>query len=595
MNIISLNEDHTSTACLMKNGEIVACASEERFVRKKSFQGYPKNAIDYLLTFIDRKDIDLVVFGSKKLLPSTILLGREHKFSVNDFIKQQNDYFYPVFIEGKDRYETERNFTLKMMSDKNVSMRDSQFDIDENFSFTCEPKKDSKIFNEVRINTIMNHLKISKNKIKFNDHHNGHAHYAYFASPFREKDCIVITADGDGDYGVNATISLVANDKIREIFRTKKQHMAKIWRYVTLILGMKPQQHEYKVMGLAPYADKNISQKVYDIYKEHLIVDGIDFKYKKKPKDLYFYFKDLFEGLRFDGIAGGVQKWTEEITEDWFRNIISKTGIRRLVFSGGLSMNIKVNKIIHEMPEVEEYFVAPSGGDESLPIGGCYAFTKDTPKPLDNIYLGPEYSDEELLKVARDVESSGKYTIEENVTLDQVTSFLANGKTLARFYGRMEFGARSLGNRSIIADPSNYEVVRLINTQIKKRDFWMPFTPAILKEKMDDYIINPKNIHSPFMTIAFDSTDLAKKQLVGAIHPYDQTVRPQLVEKDRNPAFYNLIKSFEEKTGIAGLLNTSFNLSGDAIVMSPEDAIYTMENSLIDMLLFNDKILLLRK
>ena len=149
----------------------------------------------------------------------------------------------------------------------------------------------------------------------------------------------VSTADGDGDFGINATVSIAKDDKIKEIFRTDKQHIGKMWRYVTLILGMKPQQHEYKVMGMAPYADQNIVNYVYNIYKEHLVVDGLDFKYKTKPKDLYFYFKDKFDGIRFDGIAGGVQKWTEEILTQWFRNIIKETGIDYIVFSGGLSMN----------------------------------------------------------------------------------------------------------------------------------------------------------------------------------------------------------------------------------------------------------------
>lgn len=595
MNIIGLYEGHTTTAALMRNGEVVACASEERFNRKKAYQGYPRNAINYLLTFIEKKDIDLVVFGAKGVFPTTVTLGRDHTFSVLDFIRQQKEHFYPVIFEGKDQDATQKEFYLNMMKEKNISWKDNQYDIGEDFKVTGDPEVDIPEFDKIRKRTIMKQLGVAGDKIEFVDHHVSHANYAYFASPFRGKDCVVITADGDGDSGINATISLAKNDKIEEIFRTGRQYIGKMWRYVTLILGMKPQQHEYKVMGLAPYADQNIAKHVYNIYKEHLVVDGFDFKYKKKPKDLYFYFRDKFEGIRFDGIASGVQRWTEEILEEWFRNIIRATNVRRIVFSGGISMNIKVNKVIHEMPEVDEYYVAPSGGDESLAIGGCYARTKDTPMPLKDIYMGPEYSDSEVLKVARDAAKAGKYEIEESVDMEKIIDMLIDGKTLARFSGRMEFGARALGNRSIIADPSNPEIVRKINTQIKKRDFWMPFTPAILKEREKDYIVNPKNIYSPFMTIAFDSTELARKELIGAMHPYDQTVRPQIVEKERNPDFYSLIKSFEKKTGIGGVLNTSFNLHGDAIVLSPKDAVYTMDNSSLDMLLFNDKILLKRK
>lgn len=595
MNIIGLYEDHTSTACLMRNGEIVACASEERFTRKKAYQGYPRNVIDYLLSFIDKKDIDLIVFAGKDLSPGLIMMGREQNFSVDDFITQQKEHFYPIYYEGKDPVVTEREFCLKMIKRNNVSMQDNQFDFPKDFEITGDSKVDFPKFNQIRKQTIMEHIGITEDKILFNDHHVSHASYAYFASPFRGKDCIVITADGDGDDRIDATISIAKSDKVEEIFRTVNQHIGKMWRYVTLILGMKPQQHEYKVMGMAPYADSNIVNHAYSIYKEHLVVDGFDFKYKTKPKDLYFYFKDRLEGIRFDGIAGGVQKWTEEIIKQWFRNIIKKTGIKRIVYSGGLSMNIKVSKVIHEMPEVEEYYVVPSGGDESLPMGACYAQTKDEPKPLDNIYLGPEFSDDKVLQVAQDAVTTGKYEIEEIATMDRIAELLVEGKTLARCSGRMEFGARALGNRSIIADPSNSEIIRKINTQIKMRDFWMPFTPSILIEREKDYIVNPKNIRSPFMTMAFDSTELAKVELKGAIHPYDHTVRPQIVEKERNPGYYNLIKAFEKKTGIGGVLNTSFNLHGDAIVLSPEDAVYTMDNSSLDLLLFNDIILLKRK
>lgn len=578
----------------MCDGEIIACVSEERFLRKKCYQGYPRHSIDYLVTLVDKKEIDRVVIASMTLSPGLMMLGREQNFSIGDFIRQQQEHFHPVFYKGADRHVTEKRFYDQLIKEKQVERADSQYIVDENYEFTCDPEIDDPIFRSIRKNTVAKHLDIDESKIVHTDHHLGHAYYAYFASPFRGDDAVVITADGDGDYGINATVSIAKNDKLKQILRTDKQHVGKIWRYVTLILGMKPQQHEYKVMGLAPYADPNISRKAYEILKEHLVVDGIDFKYKTTPVDLYFYFLEKFEGIRFDGIAGGIQKWTEEIMEEWVRNIIAHTGINRIVFSGGLSMNIKMNKVIHEMPEVLEYYVAPSGGDESLAIGGCYIGSNTSRKPLDNIYLGPEYSDAEMEQAAHEAVATGRYSVESISDIGTVAEFLAIGKTVARCSGRMEFGARALGNRSIFSDPSDEEIVRKINTQIKKRDFWMPFTPAILKERELDYIVNPKGISSPYMTIAFGSTDLGKKELKGAIHPYDQTIRPQLVEEFRNPGLYRMIKSFEEKTGIGALLNTSFNLHGEAIVMSPRDALYTMDNSSLDFLLLNDKFLIRR-
>jgi carbamoyltransferase len=591
MNIIGITEGHTCTAALMKEGKIVACVSEERFNRKKATEGFPLRSIQYLLTFIDKEEIDLVACASEAFDAEVLMVDREATFSINDHIRQQREHFHPVLIEGKDPVKYKRDFYEKMLKEKTGGKKLGNYEWGD-FEPTGDVKIDRPRFQRIRIETIKKHLGVSEENIVFVNHHQGHAAYAYYASPFRDKECVVVTADGMGDRE-NATVSVVRDNRVEEIFRTDMCNVGKIWRYATLLLGMKPQEHEYKVMGLAPYADYKIAELAYKVYNEHLVVDGMDFKYQKRPRDLYYYFKDLLEGVRFDGVAGGLQKWSEEIITKWMRNIITETGIHRVVFSGGIAMNIKVNKAIHEMPEVEEFYVAPSGGDESLAIGVCYATTKDNPEPLDNIYLGPEYSDEECLRVAQKGSATGRYEL-LHVDAQYIAKQISKGLSVARFSGRMEFGARALGNRSILADPSRHDQIRQINTQIKKRDFWMPFTPSILKEREKDYIVNPKEIECPYMTIAFDSTKRGKKEFVAAIHPYDETVRPQLVEQKRNPGYHGLLKEFERITGIGGILNTSFNLHGDAIVCSPEDAFYTMENCDLDILFMNDKIALKR-
>ena len=595
MNILAIQEGHTSTAALTVDGEIVGCVSEERFLREKNFEGYPRNSINYLLSLVNKK-IDRVVLCGL-LSPGLCIVGREHTFSVLDHIKQQNNQFYPIFYENKNPIKAQKDFFLQMIKEKGRKLKDTQFNFNKNFKFTCDPKIDNPSFIKVRIDTISNHLGISKDKISLIDHHLGHVNYAYYASPFRNKDCVIVTADGDGDYGINATVSIEKNNNIHEIFRTDNQPIARLWRYFTLMLGMKPQQHEYKVMGMAPYADPYITRYVYEELSKHFDVENLKFKYLKKPQDLYFYFKNLFHGVRFDGLAGGLQLWTEKMLEKWIKNILKKTKMSHLVFSGGLAMNIKAMKVIANIPQIKNLYVAPSGGDESLPIGGCYYYSKKfkTPKPLSNIYLGPKYTTRIILKKLKKDKIKKNFKIKTNIGATQIAKFLKEGKTIARFYGRMEFGARALGNRSILADPSKFELIRKINLQIKKRDFWMPFTPIILKEREKDYIINPKNISSPYMTVAFDTTNLGKNHFSGAIHPYDQTIRPQILEKNNNPKLYKIIKSFEKMTGIGGLLNTSFNLHGEPIVNSPEDALHTLVNSDLDMLYFNDDVLLIRK
>ena len=594
MNILAIQEGHTSTAALSINDKIVGCVSEERFLRKKNYEGYPKNAINYLIKKFKVKIDKVILCG--QLSPGLALIGREHNFKLEHHIRQQKENFYPVFYQKKNPYKTQKVFFEKMIKEFNYHKKKTQFIFPKKYKFTCNPKIDIPSFNKVRINTVAKHLSISKKKVELMDHHRGHIYYAYFSSPYRMKNCLIITADGDGDYGINATVSIAKKDQIKEIFRTDNQPIAKLWRYFTLMLGMKPQQHEYKVMGLAPYANPYITKKVFEILNDHFELNGLKFVTKKKPKDLYFYFKDLLEGLRFDGLAGGLQLWTESLTKKWFLNILKKYKISRVVFSGGLAMNIKVNKILSEIKFIKEFYVPASGGDESLPIGGCYyAMSKKfNPQFLKNIYLGPDYSNSYIVENLKNFSKKRLISFTKINKMDKISNLLLKGKTIARFSDRMEFGARALGNRSIIANPSKLDLLKKINTQIKMRDFWMPFTPIILKENAHKYIKNKKNIKCPHMTIAFDTTSLGKKHFAAAIHPYDSTVRPQLLEESVNPKLYKLVKSFEKKTGIGGILNTSFNLHGYPIVCSPKDALLTFINSDLDYLLFNDLYLIKR-
>jgi len=178
------------------------------------------------------------------------------------------------------------------------------------------------------------------------------------------------------------------------------------------------------------------------------------------------------------------------------------------------------------------------------------------------------------------------YIIIDNPDVDMIAGLLVEGKVLGRCVGKMEFGARSLGNRAILTNHSKYENIRIINEKIKFRDFWMPFTPSILAERASDYLINPKDIPAQYMTVAFDSTSLARKDLKAAIHPYDFTVRPQIVTPDVNPEFHALISAFERKTGIGALLNTSLNLHGQPIVCTAKDAVDTLVKSGLDGMIF---------
>jgi carbamoyltransferase len=263
-------------------------------------------------------------------------------------------------------------------------------------------------------------------------------------------------------------------------------------------------------------------------------------------------------------------------------------------------MNIKINKVLMELDEVKDIFVGPTGGDESLSIGTAYAlYHRLNPnkkiRPMSHSYLSPGHTSKDAaIAIEKMLAGSTKYKVIVDPSVDIQADLLAKGFVLGRGCGRMEFGARSLGNRSILANASDPRMIRKINDMIKRRDFWMPFAPMILRERMHDYIKNPKNILSPYMTIGFDSTDLAKKHLVAALHPADDSMRPQLLEEKHNPDLYKLIKKYEEKTGMGGLLNTSLNLHGEPICNTPEDSLKTLFNSELDGIIL-DGHLVLRK
>ena len=593
MIILGINEDHNATAAIVKDGKVLACISEERLSRVKNDTGYPYQAINEILrmTNLTPAQIDYVVFAGKYADPLGLQLKRSTRFKIPDYVREMHEYWKPVLIEKKTSDFYERMIESKDLSGAN----DTYYD----YSFMKDSPKEkwSELMNQSKMKTVMKHLGIAQDRIRFIDHHTGHAYYGYYASPHDpSRRAAVVTADGWGD-DCNATVSIYENGTIKEIHRTAMCNLARMYRWTTLLLGMKPNEHEYKVMGLAPYAKDYLRDPAYKIYKETLVVEGLDFRWNKKPSDMYFYFRDKFEGLRFDGIAAGLQMWMEELLAQWVTNIMQQTKTDTLYFSGGLSMNIKANKLLAELPFIKELYMSPSGGDESLAIGAAFVLAKelgDTPQALTNAYLGTVPDRAQALAAVADFRQDKVYQVIDEPTSSFIADLLSQGKVLGRCVGGMEFGARSLGNRAILCDPSKFEQLRSINEKIKFRDFWMPFTPSILKERANDYLVNPKGLLAEYMTLALDSTALAKEHLKAAIHPNDFTVRPQLVSPQTNEDYYQLIKAFEKKTGIGALLNTSLNLHGSPIACNAKDAIEVLVKSGLDGMILPG-VLLLKK
>lgn len=574
MYILGLNLSHNSTACLLKDGEIIGCISEERFNRIKNYSGFPKQAVAYLLKteHITKNDLDLVVNGGETL---TYEWNPE-----NDRKNPRKKYLFMIY---------------------NLMSFSQRFDKLFRYIHYLITKKPSK----TEINSLIKYnLRISPSKILYAPHHICHAYAAYFgAVPAKERleKFLIITHDAEGD--MLCGLVLKAGNNSFEVIRKipAGNSMAALYGSVTSLMGMKINEHEYKIMGLAPYASEYEIKKTYPLFGSFIQINGSSISTRFGMRASYMYLARKLVGRRFDGIAGALQKAVEEKTIAWIKNLIAETGIHNIALGGGFFMNVKVNKLIGEMKQVKKLFICPSSGDESNAIGAAYWgyewYCKKnsdnfSPKPFSNLYLGPLFQEKEIERILNDFKKLDKFSIRAENNIERVIAeLLSQGEIVARFNGRMEWGARALGNRSILADPRNPDAVRVINDQIKSRDFWMPFAPTILATRADDYLINLKKLSAPFMVLAFDTTELGRRDLRAAIHPYDYTARPQILEKDANRLYYKLIKEFEKLTGVGAVLNTSFNLHGEPIICSPEDAIKTFLNSGLQYLALENYLL----
>lgn len=517
-----------SSASIFVKNKIVAAASEERFTRIKNDEVFPDNAIRYCLNFagLSPAEIDLAVIASHEQSPHEIVLRKFSSWEVKDYIREQKEYWYPKFYEGNDHITYWSVFADKI--DKKIWPTDYWNSFWEN-PFNHNYALD-------RIGFFSKYLGLPPEKIVSVDHHHAHALYSYCASEIdKSAPVLAVTIDGWGG-GCNATARIINPDgSEKEIVRLSNCDIGRVYRCVTLILGMLPNQHEYKVMGLATYASGNVARKPYEVFANTLAVDGIGFKWVEKPKDLYFWFKERLEGCRFDGIASGLQQWTEELIEQCVLNLVAHTGINRVVVSGGVAMNVKAMGRLAKHPKIANFFVGGSASDESLSIGAAFVAATERSRSenkglkasqvssLPNLYLGPDVNEGDEAEAGNAALKKG-FKVLAGADPDYVAKELAERKIYARCAGRMEFGQRALGNRSIFADPVKKNVVPVINHAIKNRDFWMPFAPIVLDSFVQEYLVNPNFVNSPHMTIGFDSTPIGWEALQGACHPGDRPV-----------------------------------------------------------------------
>ncbi len=566
MLLIGINEGMNSSVVVCKDGEITFAIQEERLNKIKEYVGFPTKALTFTLEYcnIDKKDI------------TGICLSNDHS---------------PYFTRDEFRAEYDKRLDTSL---KNLVIS-GLMQVEPNLIKKIRRKLVPQLFTKTPNKTVEQQLKehgLDNIPLHRSNHHLNHAAAAYFGMRYNATDPhLVLTLDGGGD-GDCANIYIAQNGKLELIAKTEQGHsIGNIYSNMTHCLGMNPHEHEYKLMGLAAYAKPEYCKDIIDIFNSYIGLDSdnpLCFK-RKISEPTHFIGKRLqkdFNRKRFDNVCGGMQFFTEQLLLRWVKAAIEKTGIKKVVAAGGVFMNVKANKLIAEQSGAEFFNVLPSCGDETLPFGAVWHYFAEHDKSngenikLKTFCLGPSPTFD--LQEAKEKYSNNDLVFTElKNPLEDTAELINQGKIVARCSGPMEFGARALGNRSLIADAAQYSIIPTINKMIKKRDFWMPFAPVMLKEVALDYLKIPAALPediSPYMMQTFDTKE-RREEFVAGVHAYDATARAQTVTEESNPELHKLLKLYQSKSGKGVTLNTSYNLHGLPIAMGALDAIHILLNS----------------
>ncbi|OGL48180.1 MAG: hypothetical protein A3C43_11675 [Candidatus Schekmanbacteria bacterium RIFCSPHIGHO2_02_FULL_38_11] len=595
MNILGISAYyHDSAACLVKDGEIIAAAQEERFTRKKHDPRFPVNAVRFCIKQggIDGEKIDYVAFYDKPILKFERILETYINYAPTGI--KSFSMSMPVWMK-------EKLFLTRLLNEE----------LNNAAGFT----------EENRINW--------RRKLLFPEHHQSHAASAFFPSPF--KSAAVLTIDGVGEWAT--TSAGLGNDNGLELFYEIHfpHSLGLLYSAFTYYTGFKVNSGEYKVMGLAPYGEPKYTQLIYD--------NLIDLK-EDGSFTLNMEYFNYCTGLtmtngKFDRIFGGpprkpetklaqremdlarsVQDVTEEVVRRMVKFLKKETGENTLCLAGGVALNCVANGKILMEEIFRDIWIQPSAGDAGGALGAAlavwhqYLGNKREPKKTDSMkgaYLGPSYSNRYIEEFLNKNNIPYK-NFNEPELLDILANLLAEGKVIGWLQGRMEFGPRALGARSIIGDARSPKMQSIMNLKIKYRESFRPFAPSVLREKMSEYF--ELDYDSPYMLLVapvkkercydisserkslwgIDLLNVPRSDMPAVTH-IDYSARIQTVHEHTNPRYYRLIKKFEEKTGCAVIMNTSFNVRGEPIVCSPEDAYRCFMRTEMDYLVLEDFIL----
>ena len=581
---------HDSAAALIIDGEIIAAAQEERFTRKKHDPSYPTNAINYCLTEAGLllEQVDYIAFYDKPFLKFERLLETYVAFAPKGL--QSFRMAMPVWLREK--------LFLKDMLIKEIKKVDKNFD---------------------------------DNKLMFGEHHFSHAASAFYASPFEEA--VVLTLDGVGEWATTT----VAIGKGHELNIVKEIHfphsLGLLYSAFTYYTGFRVNSGEYKVMGLAPYGEPKykdlILDRLIDLKEDGSFrLDQSYFNYATGLTMVNQKFADLFgEPVRKPDtdkltqfhmdIAASVQAVTEEVVLTMTRALANEYNIPNLCMAGGVALNCVANGKILRNKAFKEIWIQPASGDAGGALGGALAvWHKELNNPrvvnpndaMQGSYLGPAYKQDAIEKEL--LTCGAKFdTVAEDEMIEQTAQALADGKAIGWFQDRMEFGPRSLGGRSILGDPRSEQMQKTLNLKVKYRESFRPFAPSVLREDLSDWF--EADYDSPYMLLVDDvkkdkRIEMTQKEeslfgiyklnikrsSIPAVTHVDYSARIQTVHKQTNPKYHALITKFKEKTGCAVVVNTSFNVRGEPIVCTPEDAFRCFMGTELDLLVVGNCVLI---
>jgi carbamoyltransferase len=580
---------HDSAACILVDGKIVAAAQEERFTRKKHDPSYPHNAIEFVLKYSKLKlsEVDQIVFFEKPFLKFERLLETYVAFAPKGFVS---------FAKAMPLWIKEKLFQKNLLFNK-LKQHDQNY------------KSDKNIF--------------------FSDHHLSHAASAFFPSPFDEA--VVLTADGVGEWATT-TVAVGKNNNLEIKKEIHFPHsLGLLYSAFTYYTGFKVNSGEYKLMGLAPYGApiyENKVKKLLDIKEDGTFrLDQRYFNYATGLTMTSEKFNDLFgqkprnplneniTQFHMD-IAASVQKVTEEVMINLAKSIRKEYGLNNLCLAGGVALNCVANGKILKEKIFDNIWIQPAAGDAGGSLGAALALwyidqgnkrSVNLNDDMQGSYLGNEFNQDEIEKELKTAGANFE-TFKYEELIEKTAKLLSNEKVIAWFQGRMEFGPRALGGRSILGDPRSDKMQKNLNLKVKYRESFRPFAPSVLREDLSEWF--DMNVDSPYMLLVADINSNKKiemtneqKNLFGidklnikrseipAVTHVDYSARVQTVTKNTNKRYYDLIYKFKKKTGCPVIVNTSFNVRGEPIVNTPTDAFNCFMGTELDYLVIGDCIL----